>query len=208
MSTWDPTRTLSTLTNGNLTSTTGTGSNYQNSFSTSTRADKRVFSAILGTVGVNDDIAVGVANASASVGGGPFNWIGSDINSIAMFDLGEVMFNNAQIGATGLIPTTGDFMVVAVDAIAQLIWFRLNGIGNWNGNPASDPATGASGFSFAGLGQVVFAACTGRNEDNIVANFSPNLTAPTGFTLWDLLPAAPFRGAPSNFSYRSVMVGV
>ncbi|MEM9700014.1 MAG: putative Ig domain-containing protein [Pseudomonadota bacterium] len=45
----------------------------------------------------------------------------------------------------------GDVVQVAVDRTLGLIWVRKNGTGEWNGDPADDPVTGAGGIDVSGI---------------------------------------------------------
>ncbi len=58
---------------------------------------------------------------------------------------------NGSTNNVGGSYSAGDVVQVAVDRDANLLWVRKNGVGDWNGNSAESPETGAGGIDIAGL---------------------------------------------------------
>lgn len=125
----------------------------------------------------------GIANSSFVLSGS----VPNSTNSAGAFpEGGSISFNSGVIG-TFTAAVTNDIVDMAVDIGAQLIWFRTNG-GDWNGNPANNPATGTGGASFAGIGAGPYFATICLNSGRVgTANFGASaysFAAPSGFGNW------------------------
>lgn len=96
------------------------------------------------------DHFVGLANADASLTADP----ATDANIIGLFNGDETVYVggvNAGSGGITYQQYLGDFVEIEVDLDAKLWFSRLNGTGDWNGNPSANPATGVGGVSFASM---------------------------------------------------------
>jgi hypothetical protein len=86
--------------------------------------------------------------------------------------------------------SAGGILCIALDAAADLVWFRNGAAGNWNGNVANNPATGVGGLNIAALssgpmGLYPFAGFGGGGGCVVTANFGASGftgTVPSGFT--------------------------
>lgn len=127
-------------------------------------------------------LGVALVNSSEDLN----NFIGGDTNGIVYGNAGSVQLNFS--GPTISPYTVGDVVGMAVNLIAQLIWFRVNG-GNWNNNGSADPATNTGGISIAGLSGVgtipMFVATQLNGAGNsVTANFGDTSyahAAPAGY---------------------------
>jgi hypothetical protein len=129
----------------------------------------------------------GIASASFAAGGPAF--LGGNSDGIGWAGDGKVWINNAVV-ATIQGWQQNDLLSFAVDLGSKRIWFRTNA-GNWNNNPASDPATNAGGIDISALvGGPYYAFGQGGNsgqEDSLTANFGKSPYAhsvPSGFGHW------------------------
>ena len=81
--------------------------------------------------------------------------------------------------------TIGDIYGIAIDLTARLAWLRRNG-GNWNGDPAADPAIGVGGVTIgAGSFAPFVRFASGTATDAFVGNFGASTfsgAVPSGFT--------------------------
>jgi hypothetical protein len=128
---------------------------------------------------------VGIANSSQSMSSGQ---LGGSLNSGAMgFGDGCFYTNGICRGADGT-SAAGSVISMAIDIGANLIWYRL-GCGTWNGNVASDPATGTMGFDTSAVTGPYYAAGHVETNSNSVITFNFGATAysctvPSGFGNW------------------------
>lgn len=84
--------------------------------------------------------------------------------------------------------SAGGVACIALDADADLIWFRSGAAGNWNNNASNNPATGVGGISIAAfaagpMGLYPHAGCA--NSSAATANFGATAftgAVPAGFT--------------------------
>jgi hypothetical protein len=99
------------------------------------------------------------------------------------------------MGATSLGSIGGTFgngwvLCVALDATNGIVWFRNGAAGNWDGNAAHNPATGAGGNNFVPIGAPpgfgVYACANGGGGGGVAtANFGASGftgAVPSGFT--------------------------
>lgn len=124
----------------------------------------------------------GIATAAANLA----TYISVDTTGVAYFE--PVIFFNNGVIASIQSAALGDTICIAVDLGAQFIWVRTNG-GNWNNDPAANPATGTNGTSFAGIaaGPYFPAATLDSTTDVMTANFGATAyaqTVPSGFGNW------------------------
>jgi hypothetical protein len=144
--TFDPAHTDATviMTNGNLT-IAGNFAGWKNSFGTVSRASSKPYVEFKVDVSTATD-AIGLANNSLS-SAGPFP--GADFSSIGWINDGRVLINSAVV-ATIATWTTGSLLSMFADLDNGEVYFRV-GAGNWNNNPAANPATNTGGISLSTL---------------------------------------------------------
>src|ERR1044072_4295607 len=171
-----------TLTNGNLTASSGGGSprsvravhgklsgKYYYEFTTDTVGSGGAFGLMYYTTLLNS-IAFGGQGASPAI----------DV----VFSGGSIYLNQALDLNTSFTFANGNTYGVAVDLDNALIWFRLAPSGNWNNNASYNPATGVGGASFSSLASpaLLFYPFAGfYNAGQVTANFgatSFSVTAP------------------------------
>lgn len=133
-------------------------------------------------------IGVGLGDQDASVG----NFFGSDGNGILLVQNGEVYANGA-LRTTIQTSAESNISGVAFDVDDGWVWFRTSG-GNWNNNPAADPATGVGGLAFpgthaapGGMSGTIYAGVMVQDDpnDQMSINFGPTFagTPPAGFEM-------------------------
>jgi hypothetical protein len=186
--TWDPAHTDEgiTLSNGNLTGTgngsSGNGGRGTNSHNTG----KWYFEIHNDTDGSFEN--VGVGNGAYDTAQYPGFDPGGN-TSAGMFNsfTPNIYVNHAAV-TTGPTYTTGDYIGVALDVGANLIWWRKTSAPTiWNAGAGADPATGAGGIDISGVGGPYFPALGLGNAVALTANFGAsgfNAAAPSGFTAW------------------------
>ena len=107
---------------------------------------------------------------------------GTDNQSIGLNSGGEYWYNGT-IQASGLPTwTTGDTIDVAVSVINNKIWIRVNG-GNWNNNPADNPATGTGGQGILGGLTSFYPVLCPAYEGTMTILNNAAYGVPSGFTL-------------------------
>ena len=107
---------------------------------------------------------------------------GTDNQSIGLNSGGEYWYNGT-IQASGLPTwTTGDTIDVAVSVINNKIWIRVNG-GNWNNNPADNPATGTGGQTILGGLTSFYPVLCPAYEGTMTILNNAAYGVPSGFTL-------------------------
>lgn len=113
--------------------------------------------------------------------------LGTQTSSVG-YDAGGTVTINGITVATIMPYTTGHYIGVAVDPIADLVWFRVDG-GNWNNSPTANPTTGTEGISLATLvgGAPIPAFSAAASADCTMFTTAATLhtTAPDGFTPLD-----------------------
>jgi hypothetical protein len=189
-STWDPFTTVGGVANStpptlssNLLTATNTGT-QQYAYSSGSSAAKFYFEVVINSNGgVSSGMPVGVVSA---LGNRSNAFLGFDATSGAYYGDGTININSVH--TTGY-PTfgTGDNVSCACDPVGKLVWWRVNG-GNWLGNPAANPATGANGLSISTLGSPIFACLSwdgGVVNGQGTAQFASSswtYSAPSGFS--------------------------
>lgn len=182
------TSTNAALSNGNLTAThtTATGSSGAR-VTTSRNSGKRYFEVTVGaTHGASDCIGL-------LIPGGNYSSIGTAADMTIVycsFGSGSIWAYSSNTGKNlGGNIIAGDVVGVAVDLTALKIWFRKNN-GNWNGDAAANPATGANGISLPSTTWTPFVGFDGAGTasgDNFTANFGQSAfanVAPSGYGNW------------------------
>lgn len=179
--TWNPADFSSvTLSNGNLTATSTTGSSW-GALVRGTEAyvvgKYYLESIVTNNVGsTTGNWALGVANSSQS------NYIGiNTANAVGYYALNGEFSDFATFVASA---ANGHTVCMAVDYGAQLMWIRVDG-GNWNNNSANDPATGVGGFDISSAVGQLFPVWEANNTGTATTtNFGSTTfvyTVPSGF---------------------------
>src|SRR5262245_14834963 len=128
------------LSNGNLTATSSVtdGNHYVGrSDATIFNGDKRYWEVTITTLsGSANNAGSGYCNAGMSLADGVY--LGSTTSGVGYYEDGNLYFNNAP-AVTYETFAQGDVICWAMFG-HNSGWVRKNG-GNWNNNPAADPAT-------------------------------------------------------------------
>lgn len=162
------------------------------------------FETYLDPEGASGSASVGIAALGSGVS--LLALLGTEAHSLGYAAGGAVSLGNtalASIGAYG----SGQYIGVAVDPIAKLAWFRING-GRWNNSDDANPTTGVGGISFSGMtsGPVVPAwSSTAINKCTLlVTSDEVYAPPPDGFTIYeDALPTG-FTDAPVTVAMFAV----
>lgn len=112
---------------------------------------------------------IGIANAVAPLG----SYIGQTVDGLALRADGAVYRNNASLGASGLVPATGDVIGVEVDRVANLIYFMKGGFRS-------------AGFDISGVAGTIYPA---MSINTLVTGGTARFT-PSGDGLHPLGPGA------------------
>lgn len=188
-----------TLSNGDLTATHTSGTNYGNVRSVhSFNYGKRYIRFTPVTIGTfNGAACAGLGNTSygwTSVS--PSNYLGFDSNGIGFYDNG-LWLNGVNVLPWSSGIATGQVVEFAVDYDAKLLWVRVNG-GDWNGSPTANPATGVGGVDISAI-TGSYVAGIGLSNTNDQVTIDSGGTPPTGFYP---IPVVGYRRpAPVNRSF-------
>ncbi len=178
-----------TLSNGNLTVVNNLSNSDTNQGArvalTSARDDCRYYFEITQDVNAGGwEVGVGVVKTTqgfSGFSGGGANGVWLDTGSGS-----TNLFSNGSLSATTGIPP-GATIGIAVDMDNGKVWMCDASGGDWNGDPAADPATNTGGAALiAGLMTpvVTFGGFTGASGNQFTANFGASAfvgTVPTGF---------------------------
>lgn len=169
-----------TLSNGNLTFTSGTGSGVR---TVDRLTSGRYYFEFTPTAWNSVQTVGGIGTAGTPLATAASSALGACIVQKS----GSVYCNNATVQASLGGLGAGNVIGVAFDVAARLIWFRVAPSGNWNGNALYSPG-GAGGVSFAVLGAgAVYGLIASNiaNIDVITSNFGDSAftgAVPSGFT--------------------------
>lgn len=173
------------LSNANLTATMG-GSSFFSSFRAvaSHNSGKYYYEMLIGTFSSPTGQAVGIANASAPLGGS----LSPDGNTAVWVQSTSTTSGGTSQTMNGVTYTAGDIVSIAVDIGNSKIWFRVNG-GNWMGDVTANPATNAGGASMSGVsaGPYFPVGTVYDNGSFLTANFGAtaySYAVPSGFGNW------------------------
>jgi hypothetical protein len=189
LATFDPmhVNTGTVLSNGNLTVSKPSGA-LQSDGSTSTVgvwAGQFYCELTINQANIGDDYGIGVGNIRGAIldNSGSTNYLGSNVDGIGLFPSGSVFYNNVVLTTIAGF-ANGNVVSIALDATNRLVWWRTNG-GNWNNNPAANPATGAGGISISGILPSFYVWVEiERSPGQVTANFGATayaFTPPAGF---------------------------
>jgi hypothetical protein len=109
---------------------------------------KYVF-AITTSMDLSGDSGFGIGNDAQTLGNGMFLGSPNPSAGIAYYveNLAFYYFVNNAVPLSGSSTIGNGLNYVAIDPVAKKMWVKPNG-GNWNGNPANNPAAGTGGVSF------------------------------------------------------------
>lgn len=181
ITTWDPAAKGSTLTlsNGNLTATGDTINNLNVRATTSlTNGVRVVRHSYTGAafVGFCNATFPTISTADA---------LGDDANGVRYYPSnGQVILNGVTL-STVATAAAGAAIDLAIDLTNRKLWVRVNG-GNWNNNPAGNPATNSLGISISGLTGALYPAANtlGISSVSDTAAFY-GVALPSGMLMWD-----------------------
>ena len=136
-----------TLSGGNLTGTQSAGFNQNNTgLSTTVLPPGKWYWEQVATFGGSTTNYVGIAVPGwPGVSPAANGYLGSDYSSFGYNPNGSWYVNSNSTGGFQTY-ASGNNVGVAVDTVAGLIWFRING-GNWNNSSSNNPATGVGGIA-------------------------------------------------------------
>jgi hypothetical protein len=142
------------LSNNNQTASQQFG--YQMSVLTNTFTDNndKVMFSVLSTssepLTLPQSRFIGVGKTTMNYQGNPYGgYPGNDTQSIGFNAIGEYYYNGSVVQSGLPTWTSGDTVDIAISH-GQYWWIRVNG-GNWNSNPAANPATLNGGLTMNGL---------------------------------------------------------
>jgi len=124
---------------------------------------------------------IGVGKTTMNYQGSPYGgYPGNDTQSIGFNAIGEYYYNGSVVQSSLPTWTQGDIIDIAI-AHGQYWWIRVNG-GNWNNNPAANPATLTSGLTMNSLTNYYPALCPGYEGTMTIQN-TATYEVPSGYTL-------------------------
>lgn len=138
---WNPNKvgTGNTLSNNNMT-ITSTG------FS-AVLAESKIFTKVMFSIQINQPVYssyIGIGKLDMNIN----SYVGSpDGKSVGFGSSGDMFFQGSIIHQS--LPTWGsanDIIDIVIDNVYSGLWIRVNN-GNWNGNPAANPATNVGGLT-------------------------------------------------------------
>jgi hypothetical protein len=178
--TWNPADLVNVTLSGSNLVATGSGQGGVRAVKSQT-SGKFYWEYTLGAL-VNSNTGVGFGNAAATLGNvGP-----TPFSAVLMYKPGTIYYNNLVSGINLGTRSSADKIGIALDIGAQLFWFRVAPVGNWNNSGTANPATGAGGFNFTGVpGALYPLVAPGASGDGATANFGGSGftgAVPSGFT--------------------------
>lgn len=124
---------------------------------------------------------IGVGKTTMNYQGNPYGgYPGNDTQSIGFNAIGEYYYNGSVVQSGLPTWTSGDIIDIAISH-GQYWWIRVNG-GDWNSNPAANPATLTNGLSMNGLTNYYPALCPGYQGTMTIQN-TATYGIPSGYTL-------------------------
>lgn len=182
--TWDPVNIASgiALSGGNLIATRA-GGGRAHTRSLASHSSGKYYMEVTATSASSGFDAVGVLNGSETFA----RYIGEGGNNSLGYWSDASVYRNGSVVATLATWATGDVISMAVDVGASRIWFRKNA-GNWNNNPAADPAAATNGIDISAITGALFSGNELQADTNVgTANFGASAYAqsvPSGFGNW------------------------
>lgn len=179
--TWNPSDKGSdiTLSNGNLTATKGSGTNWTAVRATIAPPSGKWYWEITAGVIAGNGQDTGFGTASAAIDGsiGPYD---NNTQGHGYRSSGGEFVTNSTVTATSSSWTTGDIIGVAYDADAGKLWWAKNGTWANSGNPAA-----GTGAIYTGTGANLYPVWSGEiNTNAVTVNFGTTTfvySAPSGF---------------------------
>jgi hypothetical protein len=143
-------------------------------------SDKKYFEVVIGASSDIANTAVGVATAAQDL----TQYLGQSNEGIGAFGNGAFYVNDVHVGDMNTF-AVGDNVGVAVDRVANKIWFRVNG-GFWDDGGGEDPAAGSGGVIISSISGNLFPAFhTESAGGSAIGKFSSSswiYAAPSGFS--------------------------
>jgi hypothetical protein len=185
LATLDGASTNVTMSNGNLTATHSNNSSNSGVRSTATKTSgKYYFEATVSLDASNSSVGIILSTGTY------FNLVTFAHDGVIVTKgAGNIFANDTSSGKTLGAIAAGSVIGVAIDFGARLAWLRKNG-GNWNGDAAANPATGANGVAFpatVAFTPVVGFGAEAAGFDTATFNFGQSTfanSAPSGFGNW------------------------
>jgi len=180
--TWNPADTSASVlfSNGNLTLTVASGSFQSTRATLNFASPLKLYMEHVVTVSLAD-ILLGLGSNTAGLTG---QFTGQGITSVGYQPSSGQVLQNSAVLATLATAALTNTICQAWDIAASKIWIRVNG-GNWNNNPAADPATGAGAVVMGGgIGGGPFPMATGGGGTVLTSNFGAaafGFAVPAGF---------------------------
>jgi hypothetical protein len=148
-----------------------------------------------------DSHFVGVGYTTMNYSGNPYGGFpGNDNQSMGYGSNGDIWFNGGVYQGGLQSWGNNDIIDIVIDNNTSDLWVRVNG-GNWNSNPAANPATGSNGIETIG-GPFYPVLCPAYQGTMIVQN-SPAYSVPSGYNFLATLASVAFYGTknlPNPFS--------
>lgn len=178
-STFDPSNTGGTLSNGNLTftQTSATWKGTKSTTNTFYNGGGKLYAEVKLNGGAAS-IGFGLATFDYNAG---TKFMGEDINGFGWNSAGNIYTSNSNIFTAGTY-TTNDIIMLAVDTATTKVWWGKNGVWLNSGNPTvgTGNITTISGTPFIGV-------TTKSSGGSVTVNFGMtpfSYSPPTGFTAW------------------------
>jgi hypothetical protein len=174
------------LSNGNRTVTHGTTNNGAGVQSTTTLSSGKYYFEIKVQTSFGNAEGFGI---KTNLGGTFIEGVGNAPNGVGVsYGTGttKIYTNSVDSGKALGVTAVNDVFGAAIDLTARLVWFRRNN-GNWNGDAAADPATGANGVVVPAGALSPYVRFTNSGATDVqAANFGQAafaFTPPSGFIL-------------------------
>jgi len=172
------------LSNNNLT-VAGTANNYSGTEGIATGTysflgSQVMFSLTVDVVGATNYQGVGFGNYNANI----VSYIGGDTNSVGFYNGGDFYFDDtASYSGYPSFLGVNNIVDIAIDDINHLTWVRVNG-GDWMGDPAANPSTGANGVPYTLTGPLYLMVTAGDANDlgQLSINASNTYPIPSGYS--------------------------
>lgn len=152
--------------------------------------------------------ATGIVPSNEPLTGSQIGYNDGVTGSVGCFQSSGNIYKNGSsisVGSANNFSTAGNYLCVAVDADARLVWFK-SGTNSWNGNVSNNPATGVGGIAISGTGAIYPAI--GTDKVSVWnANFGANTfnqTLPAGFSAWTVGSPTSQLITPSDVSFASL----
>lgn len=182
-----------TLSGGNLTATSGASSTANTAvLSVASHSSGKYYLEFKLTTLTSGNDGFGVANSSFLVASDEMGF--NTANRSAAFyndgSNGHIFLASSSHNGTGTTTTANDWIAMAIDRTAQLMWVKnLTAGGDWNASVLNDPATGVGGqdISALGAGAYFFGTQLEISGDAVTVNAGGTAyvgSVPIGYSNW------------------------